>query len=114
MRVDDIFPSKYATGADLQNKAVTVVIDKAQPEKMRPSPGAQEEQKWVLYVAGGKKGIVLSRTLARQIASATGEQDTDKWAGKRVVLFPEPMVVCGKPRIAIRARAAANGNGQAS
>ena len=109
MKVDEIFPRKYATGADLQDKAVAVVIEKAQPEKMRPSPGAPEDQKWVLYVAGGRKGIVICRTLARQIAEAVGEQDTDRWPGKRVTIYPEPMMVAGKQRIAIRARAVANG-----
>jgi hypothetical protein len=114
MTVDEMFPRKYATGEDLQGKAVAVVIEQVRPEKLRPNPGAPEEQKWVLYVAGGHKGIVICRTLAHQIAEAVGEQDTERWPGKRVTLFPEPMMVAGKQRIAIRARAAANGNGRAN
>jgi len=113
MKVDDIFPRRFANGGDLQGKARAVVIDRAQQEKVY-TPGASDERKWILYVAGGHKGIVLSRTLALQIAEATGEQDIDKWPGQRITLYPEPMTVAGKPRIAIRARAAANGNGQAS
>jgi len=108
MKVDEMFPRKYANGGDLQGKAVTVEIAGVQQEQMRTA-GTAPELKYVLYVVGGHKGIVLSRTLAQQIAAATGEQDTDKWKGKRVTLYPEPMTVAGVPRIAVRARAANGG-----
>jgi len=110
MKVDEMFPRRFATGADLNGRPVVVVLDKVQSEQMRTT-GTAPELKHVLYVQGTKKGIVLSRTLAQQIAAATGEQDTDKWTGKRVTLYPEPMMVAGVPRIAIRARAA---NGEAA
>jgi hypothetical protein len=113
MKVDEMFPKRYASGADLNGKAVVVVLDKVQSEQMRTT-GTAPELKFVLYVAGGKRGIVLSRTLAYQIAEAVDEPDVDKWPGKRITLYPEPMNVAGKPRIAIRARAAANGNGHAA
>jgi len=108
MKVDEMFPRKYANGGDLNGKAVVVVLDKVQSEQMRTT-GTAPELKYVLYVQGTKKGIVLCRTLAQQIAAATGEPDADKWAGKRVTLYPEPMTVAGVPRIAVRARAANGG-----
>jgi hypothetical protein len=107
MKVSDMFPRKYATGADLQGRAVTVTIDHVKAERMRPIPGQPEAEKWVLYTQEGKKGIVLNRTLAGQIARALGSDETEEWTGKRITLYPESVSVAGTARLAIRARAAA-------
>lgn len=105
MKVSEMFPRKYLGGEDLQGKAYRVVIDGVRQEELRVAPGAKPELKWVMYLAGTRKGIVLSRTLAEQIAAAAGSDETDDWAGKAVVIYPEPMTVAGKRRVAIRARA---------
>lgn len=120
MKVDTMFPHKYATGQDLNGRAVTLEISHVKAEKMRANPGSPEESKFVIYFEGAQKGVVLSRTLAKQIAEALGEQDTDNWHGKRVVIYPENLTVAGVARVAIRARAVTNeqtqpegqGNGQ--
>ena len=112
MKVDQMFPRKYATGADLGGQAVTVIIASMQPEQMRPNRNARPETKYVIYFEGATKGVVLNRTLANQIAQITGEQDTDNWIGHRITLYPVPMKVAGQDRIAIRARAPKPDNGQ--
>jgi len=104
MKITDMFPSRYVKGEDLKGKDVTVTIARIQPEKMRPNPQSPEIERFVLYTAEGKKGIVLSKTLASQIARSVGSYDTDDWMGKKVTLFPEPMVVAGIQRVAIRIR----------
>lgn len=106
MKLREMYPKRYATGEDLQGKAVTVTISRVEKEKMRAGPGKPELEKWVIYFQETKKGVVMSRTLAQQIAKAVGSDDTDEWTGKRVTLFPEPLVVAGEPRIVVRARAA--------
>lgn len=110
MNIREMYPSRYATGADL-SKPVTLTIAGVASEKMRPGPGQPEVEKFVIYFQEAKRGVVLSRTLARQIAQAIGADDTDNWKGCKVTLYPEPVNVAGIARIAIRARAAANGNG---
>ncbi len=106
MKIAQMFPRKYLSGEDLSGKACRVVIQGVRPEELHLGPGAKPEPKWVLYVAGRRKGIVLSRTLADQVAEIAGSDEADDWAGKEVELYPEPMTVAGKRRVAIRARAA--------
>lgn len=106
MKLSQMFPRRFATGEDLQGKAVTLTIDRVSGEKMRPQAGAPEVEKWVLYFVETKKGVVLNRTLALQVARCLGSEETEDWKGQRITLYPEPMTVAGKPRIAIRARAA--------
>ena len=107
MNVNDLFPSKYLKGADLKGP-VTVTIAKVQPESMY-KPGEGQTTGYVLYCEKASKGVILSRPLAMGIAQALGETDTDKWPGRQVTLYPQPMTVAGVARVAIRARAA---NGQ--
>jgi hypothetical protein len=107
VKLTEMFPRKYASGEDLQGRSVTVTIARVAPELMRPGPGSPEVTKYVLYSVEGKKGIVLSRTLAGQIAQALGSDDTDNWTGQRITLYPETVSVAGAARVAMRARAAA-------
>lgn len=107
MKVSEMYPSRYATGADLQGRAHELTIQTVRAEKMRPSQAAEEVTKFVVYFVEAKRGVVLNKTLAQQIAKITGSDDTDDWEGKRVTIYPEPVTVAGTPRVAIRARAAA-------
>jgi len=113
MKIDEIFPRKYASGEDLAGKPVTLEIRAIIPETMRPATNAQPVEKWVVYFEKAQKGIILSRTLANQIVDATGQEDTVNWIGKRVTLYPLPMRVAGRDVIAIRARKPAAANGHA-
>jgi len=106
MNIKDMFPSKYATGEDLGGKSRNVTISGVTTEKMRPNPQSPEVQKFVIYFQETKKGVVLSRTLARQIARIVGSDETDNWIGKKVMLYPESVTVAGVNRVAIRAKAA--------
>jgi hypothetical protein len=106
VKVNEMFPNRYVTGADLQGRAVTVTIKSIEAQKMRPNQASPEVERYVLYTVEGKKGVILSKVLATQIAKAVGSDDTKDWAGKRITFFPEAMTVAGQPRTAIRARAA--------
>jgi len=112
MRINEMFPSKYVKGEELGGKAFTVTIARIQPEKMRPNAQAPEVEKFVLYTVESKRGIVLSKPLALQIAKALSADDSDKWPGKKITIYPESVTVAGVPRVAIRAKAANNGNGE--
>jgi hypothetical protein len=109
MKLSDMFPRKYASGADLNGHSPTLIISHIEKESMSPQPGKTPELKFVIYFDKASKGIILSRTLAEQIAAIVKEDDTDKWIGKKITLFAQPMKVAGKDRIAIRAKAPGSG-----
>jgi hypothetical protein len=103
-----MYPKKFASGEDLAGKPVTLSVSTVRREQLHPQPGSPAVDKLVVYFAHATKGVILSAPLARQIAAVLGD-DTDQWASKKITLYPEPMQVAGKSRIAIRARAPDNG-----
>lgn len=106
MNIRDMYPKKYASGEDLEGRAVNVTISGISKERMTP-PGSAPVEKYVIFFRETQRGVVLSRILAEQIATITGFDDTDKWPGQVVTLYPESITVAGKKRVVIRARAAA-------
>lgn len=106
MKVSEMFPKRYATGEDLHGKSLIMTIAKINAEKMRPKANAPEVEKWVLYFKEAKKGVVLNRTLANQIAEILGSQETNDWINKKITLYSQEMQVGGRKLIVIRARAA--------
>jgi len=105
MNINDLFPRKYATGLDLNGRAVKVTIAGIKKENMTPAPGIAPADKYVLYFRETPRGVVMSKTLANQIAAALGEE-TDQWTGKRITLYPEAIRVAGMSRTVIRAKPA--------
>jgi hypothetical protein len=101
-----MYPRRYAIGEDLQGKPITLTIEKISREKMHPQPNSPEVEKWVAYFKEARKGVVLNRTVAYQIAEFLGSEETDDWIGKRITLYPQPMTVAGRKVTAIRAQAA--------
>jgi hypothetical protein len=106
MKLSDMYPRRYAIGEDLQGKPITLTIEKIIREKMHPQPNSPEVEKWVAYFKEARKGVVLNRTMAYQMAEFLGSEETDDWIGKRITLYPQPMTVAGRKVTAIRARAA--------
>jgi len=104
MKLNSMFPRKFATGEDLNGQAVTVTVKRLSIEKLSPRPGQPPEDRFILYFTETVKGVILSRTLADQIASILQSDETDQWEGKKITLYPLPLTVAGKSRIAIRAR----------
>jgi hypothetical protein len=107
MNVNQMFPSRFLRGAELQGP-VTVTIQRIGQEEVY-KPGKGKESCWILYAERASRGVVLSKSLAESIAQALGESDTDQWPGRQVTLYPQPMSVAGRDLVAIRAREATNG-----
>lgn len=105
MNVNDMFPSKYLRGCELKGP-VTVTLQRVATEEVY-KPGKGKQAAFVLYCHKASRGIVLSKSLAQSIAQALGEPDTDRWPGRQVIIYPEPMTVAGQNLIAIKARPAA-------
>ena len=68
--------------------------------------GAGEEMKWCLTFAEVDKPLVLNSTNIQLCARICGSDDTDDWAGKKIVLYTDPNVsYAGKIVGGIRIRA---------
>lgn len=96
MNVDELYPSKYLSAADLQGKEPTVTITQMTMEKMTDG-----QNKPCIFVNNRPKGIVLNKTNAMSIASMYGK-NTDSWIGKKIKLVKVWTDFQGKPVEAIR------------
>lgn len=101
MRVSEAFPSNYVKAADLNGKAVTVVIERVTIEDIG------KDRKMVVYFQGKEKGLVTNKTNANNIALLYGD-DTDNWIAREVVLFSAWVDYQGKSVEAIRVRGPAS------
>ena len=100
--VSEAFPSNYLKAADLNNRTVKVKIDKVIFEEI----GQNKDRKPVMYFADVKKGLVLNKTNAVEIAATHGDQ-MEGWTGKEIELFSQMVPFQGQNVAAIRVRAAA-------
>lgn len=98
MKISAAFPSNYLKAADLQDRAVRVVMERVAMEDIG------SDHKPVLYFEGKEKGLVLNKTNANNIAAAYGD-DTNDWAGREIELFPTIVDFQGRSVDAIRVRA---------
>src|SRR4051812_41249595 len=68
--------------------------------------GAEPEMKWCLTFAEADKPLVLNSTNIQLCERIFGSDDTDKWIGKKLVLYTDPNVSFqGKVVGGIRVRA---------
>ena len=98
-----VFPSKYLKASDLNGKPVDRSIESAPLETLKTLEG-KEQTKTVLYFKGAKKGLPLNLTNWDAVADATGEDDTDRWPGHRIELYPTTTTMQGKTVDCIRIR----------
>jgi hypothetical protein len=83
------FLSSYLRAADV-TQPVTITVERVVEETVG-RPG-KSERKLVLHYRGGTKVVVLSKTMLGQLVEILKSDDTDDWAGKRVVMFQDPDV----------------------
>jgi hypothetical protein len=104
---DDLYGGRFLSAAEVK-KPVTAIIERIEEESF-PRPGEATRPKKVLYVHGGKKGIVLNKTDANTLALAFGKT-FPAWVGQRVLIKAEPTTFAGKTTMGLRLYPA---NGQA-
>jgi hypothetical protein len=100
---NDIFPSKYLKAADLKGKPIVLTITEAPRETLKYQ--GREESKIVLHFEGTKKLLPLNITNWDNMVVATGETDSDNWAGHKIEVFPTTTEMQGKTVECIRIRA---------
>lgn len=114
MHIDLMFPSKYMKAADLRGKDATLTIRRVVFEEVKGKAGS--EKHWIIYFDEARKAaeksgnlemekrLICKVTVARQIAKALGEKESERWVGKRITLFvdrtnsPQGMVDCIRVR----------------
>jgi arabinogalactan endo-1,4-beta-galactosidase len=106
--VRDLYGSRFLQATDLKT-SVTGTIERMETEVFA-KPGEASRTKGVLYLKGGKKGVVLNKTNAETLAIAFGEEMTD-WAGRRVTIRPETTNFQGKTVPSLRIFPADDGTG---
>lgn len=97
MNINEAFPSKYLKASDLQGGSPTVTIDRVEMETLG------DDRKMVVYFQGKQKGLVTNKTNANNIAALYGD-DTDDWAGQKIMLVEAMVDFQGKSVPAIRIR----------
>jgi hypothetical protein len=102
---DSMYGSKYLAATDLK-KPVTATIELAERAEFA-KPGETAKKKVVLYVKGGKKGIVVNKTNALSLAQDFGK-DPDGWVGQRIIIRAERTTFAGKPTLGLRLYPAEN------
>ena len=100
--VSDAFPSNWLKAADLNNRTIKVKIDNVIFEEI----GQNKDKKPVLYFEKVKKGLILNKTNATEIAATHGET-MEGWTGKEIELFSMMVPFQGQNVPSIRVRAVA-------
>jgi len=101
MKINDVFPSKYLSAADLDGKTVKVVIEDVKMEEI--GEGDNVVDKAVMYFRGKQKALVLNKTNWNTISDIHGE-DTDSWGGGEILLFPTQTEFQGRAVACIRVK----------
>lgn len=96
MKIGSAFPSTYLKAADLNGKQVMVRISHVAMEDIGG------EHKPVVYFQGSEKGLVLNKTNSTAITEIAGTEETDDWAGVRIMLYSTKVDFQGKRVDALR------------
>jgi hypothetical protein len=107
MKTNDVFPSKYLRGTDLEDREIAATITQVVMEDV-----GGDDKKPVAYFKSGSKGVVLNKTNWDRIAHISGSDDSDDWAGVRVLLYTELVTFQGKTGPSIRIKKPPPGTSQ--
>jgi hypothetical protein len=103
MKIGAAFPSKYVKASDLPDgQFIPVTIASVVIENVA-GDGQAETDKPVLYFSGKEKGLVLNKTNSSEISAAYGDE-TDDWAGKKILLYAATTPFNGKTVPCIRVK----------
>lgn len=102
--INELRDSKFLKQADVTPPVLVTIKDCIQENVAKE--GAPEQMKWCLTFHEVEKPLVLNSTNGQIIAGVCGSENTEDWAGHKVVLFADPTISFqGKLVGGIRARA---------
>lgn len=103
MNIDDAFPSKYISAADLRGQEVPVTISNVVIEQVQGNQVVEDRP--IAYFQGKNKGLVLNKTNAGVIRDAFGPE-TSNWYGRQLMLYTvQTQTPRGEPTQGVRVRA---------
>lgn len=82
-----LFPTEYVGAHDLRGRDVPHTIKSVSIELLTMTGGAKEKKPVVQFRETWAKKLILNKTNAKIIAAQFGK-DTEKWIGKKIVLYP--------------------------
>jgi hypothetical protein len=105
MKRAEAFPSKHLKAEDLPYDGITVTIQSVGKELVGEE--GDKSFKPVARLVGHTKGLWLNVTNWLRIVDLLGEEDSDRWAGREIPIFPTECDFKGetKPCIRVRLRA---------
>lgn len=107
MHINQLKESKFLKKEDC-GPGILVTIAKLTEENMAME-GEKPDMKWCVHFMEDVKPLALGSTNAQLIAAAVGSEETDNWAGKKIVVYSDPTIVFkGKVTGGIRVRAPRN------
>jgi hypothetical protein len=80
--INEMFPSKWLTAADLQGRPHIVKMNYIKIEDIKDG-----KKKPVLYFIGKEKGLTLNKTNAASISQMHGG-DIEQWPGGEIEIYP--------------------------
>ena len=102
--VSELFPSKYLKAEDLKGNTVSVVVRAVTMEEVHDTINHQDAIKAVVWFEHARRGLILNKTQALALATATGTEVFSEWVGTPVSLRPGRSPN-GKPTIVVNATA---------
>ena len=89
-KIGEMIESKYLKQSDVADDTV-VTVEKVGKANVAPK-GEEPEMKWLIRFNELPKPMVLNSTNIKRLAKACASDDTDDWAGKKVILYVDPDV----------------------
>lgn len=97
MHISNLKQSRFLKKEDVGN-GLLVTIDRVDMENVALD-GEPKTEKAVLYFREEVKPLVLNSTNADRIGEITGSQQTEDWAGQKIVVYNDPEVTFGGTRM---------------
>jgi len=102
MKKGDAYPPKHLSAATFGNKPRVFTIECVRMEKFDNDGKVTEKPE--MYFKGERSGLVLGPVKWDQVCEALDEEDSDRWPGLKVELYPDTTRFGGKkvPTISVR------------
>jgi hypothetical protein len=115
MKLNERFPSPWLKGTDIEGPEVLTVERVDMVEMRRQDDKTKQTARPVVYFVDHRKGLILTEDdddgeqkqsrVCKQLVVALGTDDTEKWPGLVVELYPDEVKAFGKVWPVISARA---------
>ena len=86
-----ISTGKYLKANQLTEEGTVHEVLSCEEETIQSQTGG-DETKWVLYVSGDLKPLILNATNINRLVAAFSTDDVEEWVGQKIVLFNDPSI----------------------